>query len=197
MPSKNRRDAAGALHHVGFQGNNHCRIVRDEHDVNTLALIRREAAAETGVTLLSYVDLDTHSHLLVRMREANLARFMQLLLGRYARAFNRRHGLDGHLFRSPFWSKRTTDEPQLLMALVYVALNPVRHGLCLHPCEWPRGSYHELAGLSIPSGNVDVMSVWDMFDPRDADAGRRGYVELIEAWCRRVHDQERAAPLPG
>ena len=147
MPSRDRRDAAGALHHICFNGNDRRRIILDERDANALALIRSEAALQTNVTILSYADLDTHSHLYVRMSEPNLSLFMQLLLGRYSRAFNKRHDREGHLFQSPFWSRRTTTQPQLLMALGYIALNPVRHGLCAHPREWARGSYRELAGL--------------------------------------------------
>jgi REP-associated tyrosine transposase len=198
MPSRDRLDAPGALHHVGFQGNNRCRIVRDDKDANALALIRREAAAETGVTILSSADLDTHGHVYVRMREPNLAHFMQLLLGRYARAFNRRHGTEGQLFQGPYWSRRTTTQPQLLMALVYIALNPVRHGLCRHPREWRRGSYREIAGLAAPSGNVDVAAVCDTLVPGDIEAARREYVALVDEWCARVHERERAGhPAPG
>ena len=201
MPSRDRRDAPGALHHICCNGNNGCRISHDDRDANTLALIQREAARQTGVTILSYADLDTHSHLYVRMSEANLSLFMQLMLGRYARAFNKRHGHEGHLFRSPFWSCRTTTEAQLLMALAYIALNPVRHRLCEHPRQWARGSYRELAGLAPPSGRVDVQAVLELFAPGDMEAGRREYVELIDAWCARVHTRERrqrsAAPPPG
>jgi REP element-mobilizing transposase RayT len=197
MPVKHRNDAAGALHHVGIQGNDRRRIVLDEHDARTFALLRREAAAETGVTILSYADLDTHAHVYVRMAEPNLARFVQLFVGRYARAFNRRHGSEGHLVRSPFWSRRTTSEPQALMTLAYIALNPVRHGLCAHPREWKRGSYREIAGFDPPSGNVDVAAVRQLLGDGDAVRGRREFASLVDAWCRRVHERERVAHLPG
>ncbi len=197
MPSKKRRDEAGALHHVGIQGNGRQRIVLERRDGDLLARLRREAAAETGVTILSYADLDTHAHVYVRMREANLTRFVQLWAGRYARAFNARHRRDGHVFRSPFWSRRTTGEPQILMALTYVALNPVRHGLCDHPRDWRRGSYRQLAGLDAPTGDVDVTSALDLLAADDPARARREYVGLVDAWCRRVHERERARPLPG
>jgi len=193
MPQRNRQDEAGALHHICFNGNAGYRILRDERDANTLSLIRREAAAQTGVTVLSYADLDTHSHVYVRMAQPNLPLFMQLLLGRYARAYNSRYAIEGHLFRSPFWSRRTTTDAQLLMALTYIALNPVRHRLCNHPSEWTRGSYRELAGLVAPTGNVDVGSVWEFLAPGDDEAGRGKYVAMIGAWCERVHTRERAA----
>ena len=87
------------------------------------------------------------------------------------------------------------------MALVYIALNPVRHGLCAHPREWARGSYRELAGLMAPTGRIDVAAALDVFAPGDTEAARREYVALIDAWCTRVHTRERrdevAAPSPG
>lgn len=201
MPSRDRRDAAGALHHICFNGNDRRRIVLDERDANALALIRSEAALQTSVTILSYADLDTHSHLYVRMSEPNLSLFMQLLLGRYSRAFNKRHDREGHLFQSAFWSRRTTTEPQLLMALGYIALNPVRHGLCVHPREWARGSYREIAGLRKPTGRIDVAAVLGIFAPGDIEVAQREYVAFIDAWCARVHTRERrdevAVPPPG
>ncbi len=201
MPSRDRRDAAGALHHICFNGNDRGRIILDARDANTLATIRGEAARQTSVTILSYADLDTHSHLYVRMSEPNLSFFMQLMLGRYARAFNKRHEREGHRFQSPFWSRRTTTEAQFLMALGYIALNPVRHGLCTHPREWARGSYRAIAGLRAPAGRVDVAATLDVFVPGDIEAARREYVALIDAWCTRVHTRERreevAVPSPG
>lgn len=201
MPSRDRRDAAGALHHICFNGNDRRRIVMDDRDANTLAKIRGEAARETNVTILAYADLDTHSHVYVRMSEPNLSLFMQLMLGRYARAFNKRHEREGHLFQSPFWSRRTTTEPQLLMAHTYIALNPVRHRLCAHPREWARGSYREIAGLREPTGRVDVAATLEVFAPGDIEAARREYVALIDAWCERVHTRERReevdAQAPG
>ena len=54
-----------------------------------------------------------------------------------------------------------------------------------------RGSYREIAGLSRPSGNVDVAAVLEMLGPRDPQIAREEYVAFIDAWCRREHDRER------
>lgn len=89
----------------------------------------------------------------------------------------------------------------LLMAVGYIALNPVRHGLCRHPREWARGSYREIAGLEAPTGRVDTAATLDVFVPGDIEAARREYVALIDAWCTRVHTGERregvAVQAPG
>lgn len=76
MPSRDRRDAAGALHHICFNGNGRSRFLLDERDSNTLARIRTEAASQTNARSSPTPTSTTHSHIYVRMAEPNLALFM-------------------------------------------------------------------------------------------------------------------------
>ena len=55
---------------------------------------------------------------------------MQWLHGKYAAAFNERHGYSGHVFQGRYEAERVTSDAQLLVAAAYVALNPVAAGLC-------------------------------------------------------------------
>ena len=49
--------------------------------------------------VLAYCQMGNHYHLVLHTRQANLSRLMRHLNGVYTQAFNRRHGLVGHLFR--------------------------------------------------------------------------------------------------
>ena len=92
--------------------------------------------------------ITTHYPLPVRTRRANLAAGMQWLNGRYAQSFNRRHGHKGHLFRARYQSVLVVDEPHGLEVSRYIALNPVRAGLCSDPATWPWSSYAATVGLA-------------------------------------------------
>jgi REP-associated tyrosine transposase len=73
---------------------------------------------------------------------------MQALNSRYAEKFNRGRGLDGHLFQGRFHMVAVESDWHLLELCRYLALNPVRAGLCADPADWPWGSYKALAGLT-------------------------------------------------
>jgi hypothetical protein len=76
----------------------------------------------------------------------NLSRGMQRLNGTYAKYFNERYGLSGHVFQGRFHSVLVEREEHLLELARYLVLNPVRAGLCPHPGEWRWSSYRAMTG---------------------------------------------------
>jgi REP-associated tyrosine transposase len=94
--------------------------------------------------------MPNHYHLVVETPEPDLSAGMQWLNGRYAQAFNHRHGLDGHLFQGRFHSLLVESDWHLLELSRYLALNPVKAELCRHPRQWAWGSYPAIAGLVRP-----------------------------------------------
>lgn len=103
--------------------------------------ILRRTLVRFGWKLHAYAQVGTHFHLLVTVPVDTLAKGMQYLNSRYVEAFNAEHARGGTLVRRRYRSKHVADEPHYLQALVYIALNPVRAGLCNHPAEWPWGSF--------------------------------------------------------
>ena len=67
---------------------------------------------------------------------------MQRLKSGYAAYFNERHSLVGHLFQQRFGSRLIESEEQFSETLRYIALNPVRAGLCDHPADVAVESFH-------------------------------------------------------
>jgi putative transposase len=86
--------------------------------------------------------MGNHFHLLVETPEPNLSAGMQRLKSEYATYFNQRHSFDGHLFKQRFDSRLIETDEHRSEALRYIALNPVRAGLCEHPSEWPWSSFY-------------------------------------------------------
>ena len=68
---------------------------------------------------------------------------MQFLSSKFARGINRIFGRKGSVFRERFFSRVLSTVSELVQALRYVGLNPVKAGLCLRPEEW--------AGSAVPA----------------------------------------------
>lgn len=96
----------------------------------------------------SFCLMTTHYHLLVSVEQDALQPGMHALNGPYAQAFNLRHGRNGHLRGSPYGARLIADDDDLLGVVRYIALNPVRGGLCAHPADWVWSSYPQTAGYS-------------------------------------------------
>jgi REP element-mobilizing transposase RayT len=85
----------------------------------------------------AYCLMTTHYHLVLEARTRQLAAGMQLVNGRYARGFNRRHGRHGALFSERYSVRVVESEEHLFEACAYVLLNPVKAGLCDQADTWP------------------------------------------------------------
>ena len=66
---------------------------------------------------------------------------MQDVKSRYAELFNGRHGQTGHLFGVRYAHRLVTSEAHLMNVYSYIALNPVRAGMCARPEDWWWSSY--------------------------------------------------------
>jgi putative transposase len=141
VPRKSRTEEPGAAHHAFPRGPNRADIFRDNGDRQTFLVILKGVVDAYGWRLFAYCLMRNHFHVVVQTPLPNFGQGMQRLLGAYAAYFNRRYDRPGHLFNRPFKSERIRDELQLAVAIEYVAVNPVRAGLCADASEW-RWSSH-------------------------------------------------------
>ncbi|WP_423130326.1 transposase [Gaoshiqia sp. Z1-71] len=63
------------------------------------------------------------------------------LFNAYTRYFNQRTGRTGNLFERAFKRKPINNEHYLKQVVLYIHNNPVHHGFCSHPLEYPWSSY--------------------------------------------------------
>jgi REP-associated tyrosine transposase len=118
-------------------------------DVDRIVLLRQLARmiVKRGWSCHAYCLMTTHYHLVVRTYDHDLAVGMHFLQSAYARHFNQRHDELGHVFFRRYHSVLIERESHLIELNRYLALNPVRAGLCRAPEEWPWSSYAAAAGL--------------------------------------------------
>jgi putative transposase len=107
--------------------------------------------------------------------DPNLSRGMLWLNGSYARRFNGRHERVCHVFQGPHRAELLEREEQRLEVCRYIALNPVRAGLCDDPASWPWSSYRATAGLERHPPYLCVDWVRSLF------GSARGFSELVQA----------------
>lgn len=128
---------------------------------------------------LAYCALGTHYHLLVTTPLPNIGAGIHRLHFMHAQAFNERHDQYGHLFRNRFRTVVVEGEGHLLNLFRYLALNPVRAGLCRRPADWRWSSYAGSVGWSACQSFIDLDRVLGLFGRRREVARDRlrGFVE--------------------
>jgi REP-associated tyrosine transposase len=127
----------------------------------------------------AYCLLGTHYHLLLETPAPDLSDGMHRLNGIYAQRFNKHHERRGHLFGDRFTSVRVTSDGHLLHLSRYIALNPVRAGLCTRPENWEWSSYAAAIGLRMPPAFLDTDGVLRRFG-RSRNVARRRLRTFVE-----------------
>ena len=160
------------------RGNRGQAIFHDDRDRGRLMMLLAGVIGRTGWKCLAYCLMGNHYHLLLQTPRPNLGDGMRRLNGRYAQEFNRRHKLGGHLFQGRYHSVPATRDEQVLEAVRYITLNPVRAGLCATAEEWPWSSHAALVRSS-PPGLVAVDDTLSFFSPYGGDGSSR-YRRFVE-----------------
>jgi len=122
------RDESPGYHHVITRGNNKRKIFETDRDRSFFCLTVNRVALKYGWTVLAYVLMDNHYHLVISVGERGLSAGMCELNTAYAVWFNQEHGRVNHLFGKRFWNRRLRTEASLFNAIRYVIQNPRRAG---------------------------------------------------------------------
>lgn len=147
MPRPLRPQLPDGIYHITSRGIQKLPIYRDDEDREAFLEILGVVVAKYAWTCLEYCEMTNHYHLLVQTPDPNIAAGMRLLNGLYARTFNAKHSLRGHLFESRYGSELVETVEQLIAAVLYIAYNPVVASLCDDPADWLWSSVAASLGL--------------------------------------------------
>lgn len=150
----------------------------------------------------AWVLMPNHFHLLVRIKERmevidalhltgfeNLSgvkpphQYFSNLFNAYTKALNIRLGSHGTLFERPFKRKLIDSDDYLKQVILYIHNNPVHHGFCSHPIEYPWSSYLTCISVKPSKLKRDVVLGW--FDDKANFKSRHNEkvdIEEIERW---------------
>jgi REP element-mobilizing transposase RayT len=159
-----RLEFEDAIYHLLGRGNARQRIFASERDQLEFLKLLKASARRFEVSILSFVLMGNHFHLLAQTRRANLSRWMHWLMVSYTVYFNWRHGRSGHLFQGRYKSFLVEGGEYLLGLSRYLHLNPVRGAVLgtgtpaqrrdrLRAYQW--SSYGGYAGLHKPFDFVE------------------------------------------
>jgi putative transposase len=164
MPRRPRDQPAGSIHHITARGSRRGTVFVDDDDRRAFIAALGECQRATGWTCMAFCLMTNHYHLLVELAAPRLSVGMQLLNTTHAVRFNRRHAASGHVFEARFYSTLVEDPEYGQEVVRYIALNPVRAGLCERPEHWPWSSYPAAIGLSQAAPGVSPDEALRWFD---------------------------------
>ena len=141
-----------AWYHVMNRGRRAEKIFIDSIDYQVFVELLKETAETWNVKVAAYCLISNHYHILLKTPEANISRSMRHLNGVYTQRFNRRHRVDGPLFRGRYKSIVVGADPYLLQLVRYIHKNPVKAGLVEKPGQYAWSSH---------KGYLSVAGKWD------------------------------------
>ena len=178
MARKPRVHFPGALYHVISRGNQRQDIFLDDTDRTVYLSYLSECKGRFSIELYAYALMRNHVHLLLEVHEKPLSRFMQSLLFRYARYFNKRYDKVGHLFQGRYRAILCDKDAYLLELVRYVHLNPIRAKIVSDLKRYLWTSHLSYLGRAKQEGLVEADFVLSQFGKKKSFA-RRKYLEFI------------------
>lgn len=136
-----RIEYEGALYHILSRGNERGDIFFNNTDRGRFLNTIGELSERFEVDIFAYVLMDTHYHLLIKTRRANLSKAMQWFGTTYTRRFNNRHNRSGHLFQGRFKSIIIENDAYLMQLSCYIHRNPLRAGIVKRLVDYRWSSY--------------------------------------------------------
>jgi REP element-mobilizing transposase RayT len=106
-----------------------------------------QAMLSFGHTLLAYVVMPNHFHIVIKQGDSPLAWVMQRIMQRTVLRVRRAHHGEGHVFGRPYWAAVCKNPGYLRRAIVYTHMNPCKAELCETVADYPWSSHRNyLAG---------------------------------------------------
>ncbi|MBI3296714.1 MAG: transposase [Elusimicrobia bacterium] len=175
MGRPKREHQPGAVHHAYSRGNNGELVFHDDDERTLFLAILADVCTKTRTRVLAYCLMSNHFHLLLEIALASLESVMCRVLGRYARAVNRKNNRTGHVFQARYKAKICRGDRYYQKLLPYLHRNPVKAGMVDKAADWVWSSARQFEG-PIRSSLVDVDRALSYMsaDPNEA---RRIYLE--------------------
>lgn len=128
-------------------------------DVGNYAYLRRLMTEKISPVAVIYcfLFLPAHFHILVKTRskleiaenlpnksdypvEEVVSQQFANTFNSYTQAVNKRYGRSGKLMELPFRRRCIESDEQLKKTILYIICNPVKHGVCANPLNYPHSS---------------------------------------------------------
>lgn len=162
MPRKARQKSSTGIYHVVIKGCQGRGLFLDDADRKVFLDEMAYQKGASGLAIYAYCLMSNHVHILLKVDDFSLARCMQELQRKYARAFNSKYDNSTRLMQNRFWSEPVENDARFIAVLRYIHQNPERSGL--KRFEWTSFSAYE-CGKSTET--VDVNFAQSLFSSTD------------------------------
>ena len=129
VPRPVRVTCKGGIYHVTVRGNRREEMFKENADYKEYLKTMDENLIfynYDNYEVLAYCLMTNHVHLIIKIENEPLAKFMQRFNSTYAKYFNKKYEYVGHLFEKRYYCKLIESTEQLIETSVYIHLNPVR-----------------------------------------------------------------------
>ncbi|MCD5324286.1 MULTISPECIES: REP-associated tyrosine transposase [Pontibacillus] len=150
MGRNNRSWFPGGMYHITARGNRKQEIFRDERDLKKYMQYVTAARQVYPFHLYAYCLMGNHVHLLIEMIDDSPSVIMKSIQSRYARYFNNRHDVSGHLFQGRYGAEFIDSIFYFLFCSRYIHMNPVEANLVRSPEDYRWSSYNAYVTRSNP-----------------------------------------------
>ena len=180
-----RKESASGIHHVILRGVSRQEILHDDSDcrrfLDTVLKYKRNA----GVQVYGWCLMRNHVHLLIREGEEEISATMKRIAVSYARYYNDKYEVSGHVFQDRFRSQPVETDGYLMRVTRYIHQNPVKAGFVVKPDDWQWSSCLGYYGRPVyPVGLLDKEFILALFG-QDGRFSKERFIEFNE---ERRHD---------
>lgn len=181
--------------HVFFRGIRGTPLYCVDFDRSEYLALVRKHAREYGTEVRMYTLQETHPHFLMGGERTDVGRFFHRIHSKFARRFNRRHELKGHIFESDFRPLAIRSPEHRVNTFLYILLNPVKDYGIAHPSEYPWCGYRAIADPAAEADWLNPAPVLRTISP-DPDEAR---AKIEQALAVRIEQIRRLRDLkePG
>ena len=141
------------------------------------------AGQASGHSVLAFVIMPNHFHIVVRQCTQELSALMHRVMHRSAALLRSSHCLQGHVYQRRYWSGICADAAHVRATIAYVHLNPCRADLCSEPDAYVWSSHHHyLQSRANPADGdkLDTSSGLRLFQSDDSpSSARRNYLAHV------------------
>ena len=131
------------FYHIYNRGNNRENIFLEDRNYSYFLRLW-ESHTKSIADTYAYCLLKNHFHALIKTKDddkAEPSKQFSNLFNSYAKSVNRAYSRTGSLFERPFGRNEIDSESYLAQAVLYIHLNPQRHGFARTFKAYPHSSY--------------------------------------------------------
>lgn len=192
--SRNKYYFKGAISHITQHATGNEPLFLEESDYLYMLHLIKETSKGFGFSVLSFVLMLTHLHLLINLNDSELPIIMKHLFQRYALYFNDKYKRKGHVFSGAYRSALCLDETYLMAVSLYIHFNPVRAGLVENPSDYRWSSCALFVDAVEKNTFIDYKFILSLLDG-DLGRARLKYKDCMNALCSKYKEDLRPAVI--